>query len=65
VLDVGELVAKCGREFGSGDEVVAGLVLLTELPDVAAAQEAQPSPRPVIGCPKDPDRQTVAATSPT
>ena len=37
--------------------------LLTELPDVAAAQEAQPSPRPIIGCPKDPDRQGMAAIS--
>ena len=49
VLDVGELVAKCGREFGSGDEVVAGLVLLTELPDVAAAQDAQLFRRPIVG----------------
>jgi hypothetical protein len=31
-------------------------VLLTELPDVAAAQKARLSPRPMIGCPKDPDR---------
>jgi transposase len=37
--------------------------LLTELPDVAAVQETQPSPRLIVGCPKDPDHRAVAAMS--
>jgi len=38
--------------------------LLTELPDVSAAQGACTSHQPVIGCPKDPDRQAVAVFPP-
>ena len=37
--------------------------LLTELPDVAAAQETQLSPRLIVGRPKDPDHRAVAAMS--
>jgi transposase len=37
--------------------------LLTELPDVAAAQETQPSPRLIVGRPKGPDHRAVAAMS--
>ncbi len=37
--------------------------LLTELPDVAAAQEAQASPGQSPECPKDADRQAMAAMS--
>jgi hypothetical protein len=41
------------RAAASGTEIsasgIARAALLTELPDVAAAQEAQPSPIPILG----------------
>ena len=67
-VDQGEravaLLPQPGQELRPGDEDRAGQALLTELTDVSAAQEAQPSRSQSSGCPEDPDHQAVAALSP-
>jgi hypothetical protein len=51
------LVTSSSDKEGAAPTWKKGYGLLTELPDVVAAQEAQPSPRPRIGVSGNPGRQ--------
>ena len=62
-LDATLITARSDKE-GAAPTFKKGYGLLTELSDVSAAQEAQPSPRQIVGCPEYPVRQAVAAMSP-